>query len=70
MQNFQGIIFMWTQTYREIFKSPLEYLEIDFYLKGIQIKYIYVIELVIEFKSDFFFAWFSSRFGHIYWRNP
>ena len=23
MQNFQGIAFIWTQTYREIFKSPL-----------------------------------------------
>ena len=26
MQNFQGIAFIWTQTYREIFKSALVYL--------------------------------------------
>ena len=26
MQNFQGIVFIWTQTYREIFKSALMYL--------------------------------------------
>ena len=26
MQKFHGIIFMWTQAYREIFKSALVYL--------------------------------------------
>ena len=26
MWNFQGIVFIWTQTYREIFKSALVYL--------------------------------------------
>ena len=26
MQNFQGIVFTWTQTYKEIFKSALVYL--------------------------------------------
>ena len=26
MRNFQGIDFVWTQTYREIFKSALVYL--------------------------------------------
>ena len=26
MQKFHGIIFVWTQTYREIFKSALVYL--------------------------------------------
>ena len=26
MQNFLGIIFLWTQKYREIFKSALMYL--------------------------------------------
>ena len=27
MQNFQGFIFIWTQTYKEIFKSALVYLQ-------------------------------------------
>ena len=27
MRNFQGIIFIWTQTYEKIFKSALEYLQ-------------------------------------------
>ena len=26
MENFQGIVFIWTQSYREIFKSALVYL--------------------------------------------
>ena len=26
MRNFQGIVFIWTQTYAEIFKSALVYL--------------------------------------------
>ena len=26
MRNFQGIVFIWTQTYTEIFKSALVYL--------------------------------------------
>ena len=25
MQNFRGVVFIWTQTYREIFKSALVY---------------------------------------------
>ena len=28
MGNFQGIVFIWTQTYREIFKSALVYLQL------------------------------------------
>ena len=28
MRNFQDIVFIWTQTYREIFKSALEYLSV------------------------------------------
>ena len=27
MRNFRGIIFTWTQTYREIFKSAVVYLQ-------------------------------------------
>ena len=27
MRNFQGIVFIWTQTYKKIFKSALVYLE-------------------------------------------
>ena len=26
MRNFQGIVFIWTQAYREVFKSALAYL--------------------------------------------
>ena len=28
MRNFQGIIFVWAQTYRETFKPALVYLEV------------------------------------------
>ena len=29
MRNFQDIIFIWTQTYREIFKTALVYLSVS-----------------------------------------
>ena len=35
MRNFQGIIFVWTRAYKEIFKSALLYLQIYFLLFSI-----------------------------------
>ena len=42
MQNFQGIVFIWTQTYRETFKSALVYLS-DIFCSASVIYYKYAI---------------------------
>ena len=72
MQNFQGIMFIWIRTYREIFKSALVYLYPDQVLHFLLFdkhEYTYGIFWPVILVSIFvtgLCTFFSSRFD---WQN-
>ena len=58
MQSCQGIIFIWTQTYREIFKYALVYLEVFF------VNFAKFVRTRFTKKTAFLFVWLWINLLH------